>query len=47
MVLVTTMITPPLLRLVFPRHVPRHELGEDRLIEETIAHEPEALEELP
>jgi Kef-type K+ transport system membrane component KefB len=38
-VLVTTMVTPPLLRLVFPR---RH--GEGPALEETIAHSPEALE---
>jgi Kef-type K+ transport system membrane component KefB len=35
MVLVTTMVTPPLLRLVFPKHAPEH-----GLVEETIGHRP-------
>jgi Kef-type K+ transport system membrane component KefB len=39
MVLVTTMVTPPLLRMVFPRHT-----GRDLVLEETIAHAPEAAE---
>jgi Kef-type K+ transport system membrane component KefB len=34
-VLATTMVTPPLLRLVFPRHAPGH-----ATVEETIAHAP-------
>jgi hypothetical protein len=38
MVLATTMITPPLLRMVFPRRV-----GSEFAIEETIAHRPESL----
>jgi len=33
------MVTPPLLRLVFPRHV-----GVDVALEETIAHRPGAVE---
>ena len=36
MVLVTTMVTPPLLRLTFPRHPP----GTDAVVEETIGHVP-------
>lgn len=39
MVLATTMVTPPLLRLVFPKRA-----GRDLVIEETIAHAPEAVE---
>jgi Kef-type K+ transport system membrane component KefB len=39
MVLVTTMVTPPLLRLLFPR---RH--GPSVVFEETVAHPPEPLE---
>ena len=39
MVLVTTMVTPPLLRLVFPRRT-----GEGGTVEETIAHRPERIE---
>jgi Na+:H+ antiporter len=39
MVLATTMVTPPLLRLVFPRRV-----GRDLVVEETIAHAPEVAE---
>jgi Kef-type K+ transport system membrane component KefB len=40
MVLATTMVTPPLLRLVFPRRPG----GADVVVEETIAHAPETLE---
>jgi Kef-type K+ transport system membrane component KefB len=39
MVLATTMVTPPLLRLLFPR---RH--GEAVVVEETVAGPPEAVE---
>ena len=38
MVLVTTMVTPPLLRLVFPR-----QNGHSAVIEETIGHRPDDL----
>ena len=38
MVLVTTMVTPPLLRSVFPRRA-----GRDVVLEETIAHRPETI----
>ncbi len=37
MVLATTMVTPPLLRLVFPKHSPEH-----GLVEATVAHQPDA-----
>ena len=40
MVLATTMVTPPLLRLVFPRGA----AGVDLVVEETIAHVPETFE---
>ncbi len=43
MVLSTTMVTPPLLRLVFPRRPPRH----PALVEETIAGPPEETERRP
>jgi Kef-type K+ transport system membrane component KefB len=39
MVLATTMVTPPLLRLVFPRRI-----GRDLVIEETIGHAPDVAE---
>ena len=39
MVLVTTMVTPPMLRIVFPRRPPS-----DVVVEETIAGSPEPLE---
>jgi Kef-type K+ transport system membrane component KefB len=42
MVLATTMVTPPLLRLVFPKRA-----GRDLVVEETIAHRPEAIEAGP
>ena len=42
MVLVTTMVTPPLLRMVFPRVAPKPELV---TVEETIAGPPEEAEE--
>jgi len=42
MVLVTTMVTPPLLRMVFPRVVPKAEVV---TLEETIAGPPEEAEE--
>jgi len=46
MVLVTTMITPPLLRLVFPSEAPAVHVGPEPVVEETVVGPPPALEDV-